>query len=133
MNHEFIATNRQIINTNGQEKTVQRKEKNLQNPSKTHNHLETIETFAKLLLQEVKGLAHTLKSEDELIKDFKDRKFDLYQEVQKYEVELIRCALMQTKGNQRRAAKLLKVKISTLNNKIKRYGIIISGSEFGFI
>jgi len=36
---------------------------------------------------------------------------------------MIRAALIQTGGNQRRAAKLLKLKTSTLNNKIKQYQI----------
>lgn len=47
----------------------------------------------------------------------------LQEEVQRYEIELIREALQRTHGNQRRAAKLLGVKVSTLNCKIKRLGI----------
>jgi DNA-binding NtrC family response regulator len=43
--------------------------------------------------------------------------------VQRYESELIREALQRTRGNQRRAAKLLGVKVTTLNCKIKRLGI----------
>ena len=47
----------------------------------------------------------------------------LQEEVQRYETELIREALQRTHGNQRRAAKLLGVKVTTLNCKIKRLGI----------
>ena len=47
----------------------------------------------------------------------------LQEEVQRYESELIRHALQRTGGNQRRAAKLLGVKVTTLNCKIKRLGI----------
>ena len=47
----------------------------------------------------------------------------LQEEVQRYESELIRQALQRTGGNQRRAAKLLGVKVTTLNCKIKRLGI----------
>jgi DNA-binding NtrC family response regulator len=47
----------------------------------------------------------------------------LQEEVQRYESELIRQALQRTHGNQRRAAKLLRVKVTTLNCKIKRLGI----------
>jgi DNA-binding NtrC family response regulator len=43
--------------------------------------------------------------------------------VQRYESELIRQALQRTHGNQRRAAKLLGVKVTTLNCKIRRLGI----------
>ena len=49
--------------------------------------------------------------------------FGLQEEVQRYESELIRNALQRTRGNQRRAAQLLGVKVTTLNCKIKRLGI----------
>src|SRR5689334_22901313 len=54
-----------------------------------------------------------------------ERKLGLQEEVQRYEIELIRGALQRTRGNQRRAAKLLGVKVTTLNCKIKRYGISV--------
>ncbi len=54
-----------------------------------------------------------------------NQKFGLQEEVQRYECELIRNALQRTRGNQRRAAKLLGVKVTTLNCKIKRLGISI--------
>jgi len=44
--------------------------------------------------------------------------------MQRYESELIRDALQRTRGNQRRAAKLLGVKVTTLNCKIKRLGLL---------
>ena len=52
-------------------------------------------------------------------------KFGLQEEVQRYEIELIKSALQRTRGNQRRAAKLLGVKVTTLNCKIKRFGISV--------
>jgi transcriptional regulator with GAF, ATPase, and Fis domain len=45
-------------------------------------------------------------------------------EVRQFEVSLIRTALGRTSGSQTRAAKLLGLKPTTLNAKIKRYGII---------
>lgn len=48
---------------------------------------------------------------------------NLSEEVKNFEVGLIRNALIRTGGRQRRAARLLGVKITTLNAKIKRYGI----------
>ena len=51
------------------------------------------------------------------------QKLTLQEEVQRYEMELIKNALQRTRGNQRRAAKLLGVKVTTLNCKIKRFGI----------
>ena len=50
---------------------------------------------------------------------------DLQSEVRRFETELIRSALIQTRGRQRQAARLLGTKVSTLNTKIKRYGIDI--------
>ena len=55
-----------------------------------------------------------------------ERNLGLQEEVQRYEVELIRNALQRTRGNQRKAAKLLGVKVTTLNCKIKRYGIDVT-------
>lgn len=47
----------------------------------------------------------------------------LYDEVRKFEINLIRSALSRTGGSQTNAAKLLGVKLTTLNSKIKRYRI----------
>ena len=43
--------------------------------------------------------------------------------VRRFEKRLIEAALVETAGRQRRAAKLLGVKMSTLHAKIKRYGL----------
>jgi DNA-binding NtrC family response regulator len=51
------------------------------------------------------------------------QKLNLYEEVKRFESDLIRAALVRTGGNQSRAARLLGVKHTTLNAKIKRYGI----------
>jgi DNA-binding protein Fis len=48
---------------------------------------------------------------------------DFYDEVQRFETHLIRMALTETAGNQARAAKLLGIKPTTLNSKIKLFGI----------
>ena len=52
---------------------------------------------------------------------------DFYDEVSRFEVELIRRALLQTGGHQVQAAKLLNLKVTTLNSKIKHYNISPSG------
>jgi len=44
-------------------------------------------------------------------------------EVRQFEMSLIRTALGRTSGSQTRAARLLGLKPTTLNAKIKRYGI----------
>ena len=55
---------------------------------------------------------------------------DLQAEVRRFETELIRSALIQTGGRQRQAARLLGTKVTTLNTKIKRYKIEITGHGF---
>lgn len=48
---------------------------------------------------------------------------DLQTEVRRFEAEIIRSALIQTRGRQRPAARLLGMKPTTLNSKVKRYRI----------
>ena len=57
-----------------------------------------------------------------------DHKLNLDDEVRKFEADLIRAALVRTGGNQARAARLLGVKHTTLNAKIKRYQLLF-GSQ----
>lgn len=123
MNYEIITNNKNVeaaFGTNGQ----------IQSSSSMNNRLEALKVLSQSLLREVEALKNNTKSEDDIIDDVKDGKIDLEKEVQNYEVELIRCALVRTGGRQRRAARLLNVKISTLNAKIKRYGIATSGLDF---
>jgi transcriptional regulator with GAF, ATPase, and Fis domain len=51
---------------------------------------------------------------------------DFYEEVSRFEIDLIRRALYQTGGHQVQAAKLLNLKVTTLNSKIKHYQINLS-------
>ena len=48
---------------------------------------------------------------------------DYYQELRQFEVELIKCALALTGGKQATAARLLGLKTTTLNTKIKQFNI----------
>lgn len=48
----------------------------------------------------------------------------LYAEVRRFEIQLITNALSQTRGHQKAAARLLGIKATTLNSKIKRYKIV---------
>jgi DNA-binding NtrC family response regulator len=48
---------------------------------------------------------------------------DFFDEVKQFETSLIKLALARTGGHQARAAKLLNIKPTTLNSKIKLYGI----------
>jgi DNA-binding NtrC family response regulator len=79
-------------------------------------NLQGLREAALSLLREVESLTVSTPRND-------GRKMGLQEEVQRYEIELIRSALQRTRGNQRRAAKILGVKVTTLNCKIKRFGI----------
>lgn len=76
----------------------------------------------------IKALATTLMKEVETLKtdenfSVQNENFDLPKKVRQYEIGLIRAALLKTGGNQTRAARLLGLKITTLNTKIKTYDI----------
>jgi DNA-binding NtrC family response regulator len=51
------------------------------------------------------------------------RGINFYDEVRRFEIDLIRRALDQTGGHQSRAARLLGMNPTTLNSKIKTYNI----------
>lgn len=57
---------------------------------------------------------------------------DFYDEVSRFEMDLIRRALVQTGGHQRRAARLLSLKVTTLNSKIKHYNIRLVDSVYNY-
>ena len=52
------------------------------------------------------------------------RGVNFYDEVRRFEIDLIRRALDQTGGHQSRAARLLGLNATTLNSKIKTYNIL---------
>lgn len=54
---------------------------------------------------------------------FSKTKLNFYEEVKQFEIELISFALDKAHGNQKIAAKMLDLNATTLNSKIKRYGI----------
>ncbi|MGH9902983.1 MAG: helix-turn-helix domain-containing protein [Pyrinomonadaceae bacterium] len=86
-----------------------------------NNRIEALKELTLALLKQVEALGGTRPAGGAR------RKVSLYDEVRRFETEIIRYALMRTGGSQRRAARLLGVKATTLNAKIKRYGIDIDG------
>jgi transcriptional regulator with GAF, ATPase, and Fis domain len=89
------------------------------------NPVHGLVDMASALLREAEMLAHD--------KEFADQSerltlnvsagIDLYAELKQFETFLIRLALDETGGHQARAARLLHIKPTTLNSKIKLYGI----------
>lgn len=78
--------------------------------------------LAKALATEIETLkAELSNNQNEPIDD--DDGIDFYDEVERYEIELIRSALNHCGGNQTQAAKLLNLKSTTLHAKMKHYGL----------
>jgi DNA-binding NtrC family response regulator len=78
--------------------------------------IKTLKELTLALLQEVESLKGNGSFDSKPSVNFSE-------EVRRFETDLIRWALMHTGGHQRRAARMLNIKVTTLNAKIKRYGI----------
>ena len=78
--------------------------------------------LAKALAKEIETLKAEL-SKDENNEQLNNEGIDFYDVIERYEIELIRSALNQCGGNQTQAAKLLQLKSTTLNAKMKHYGL----------
>jgi len=81
-----------------------------------HSQLRLISEAALSLLDQIESVREEQKTDS-------DKAASLHDEVRGLEIRLIRSALSQTRGHQRKAARLLGVKATTLNAKIKRYKI----------
>jgi DNA-binding NtrC family response regulator len=91
-------------------------------PAVMNNRLEALRVLANSILTEVSSL----EQDREVISK---TEIDLAEEVQRFETNIIKCALVRTGGRQRQAARLLKIKPTTLHAKMKRYGILQSDSD----
>jgi len=86
--------------------------------------IDQLVLLAKALTSEVETLKSELTSDhDNGQVDFSNGGIDFYDEVERYEIELIKSALSQCGGNQAQAARLLHLKSTTLNAKMKHYGL----------
>ena len=82
-----------------------------------HNRVESLRQLALALLKQVESLEEAGRA------DRPSGIINLYEEVRRFETDIIRRTLLRTGGNQSRAARLLGIKVTTLNTKIKRYHI----------
>jgi DNA-binding protein Fis len=90
------------------------------------NRVQRLRELAGSLLRETEALARdrAFTEETNRLQSLNlSEGIDFYDEVQRFESGLIRLALDQTRGHQARAANLLHIKPTTLNSKIKLYGI----------
>ena len=86
------------------------------------NRIETLREIASTLLEKLESLQSARPDRGE-------GSVKLCDEVQRFEIDLIRSALERTGGNQVRASRLLGVKPTTLNAKLKRYKISFISRE----
>jgi DNA-binding NtrC family response regulator len=87
----------------------------------TESRIEALRLLVLAFLREVDSLKETVATAPG-----RERKFStLDREVDAFEASLIREALIRSNGNQRDAARKLKIKPSTLNAKMKRLGIAV--------
>ena len=91
-----------------------------QSAAMVENRLEALTVLSNSILKEVEALKKAGAGD-------LPGKISLHEEVERFEKDLICCALVRTGGKQRKAARLLNVKVTTLNAKIKRYGITTNG------
>ncbi len=91
----------------------------------SRNNITALKELTLRLLREVQsiGEVHILSLEGGL---------DFYDEVSRFEIDLIKRALLQTAGHQGRAARLLNLKVTTLNSKIKHYNICLKSFANGY-
>ena len=80
------------------------------------NSLERAKELIQAMTLVAEAAEQSLVSELSLTDDF-------YENVYRFEIIMIKRALRNAEGNQRKAAQLLGIKATTLNSKIKRYGI----------
>ena len=84
----------------------------------TESRIEALRLLVLAFLREVDNLRETVSSPKK-----KRQLVNLDEEVDAFEAALIREALIKANGKQREAAKILKIKPSTLNAKMKRLHI----------
>ncbi len=84
-----------------------------------HNRLELLRELTLSLLTELESLGRSAIPAPE-------SELSLDEEVKRFEISLIRAALAKAHNNQARAARMLGVKHTTLNAKIKRYQLQIA-------
>jgi transcriptional regulator with GAF, ATPase, and Fis domain len=89
-----------------------------------HHRLELMRELTLSLLTELESMGRPEPAPDSSL--------SLDEQVKQFEITLIRAALDKARGNQAKAARMLGVKHTTLNAKIKRYQIQEAGHEIDF-
>jgi DNA-binding NtrC family response regulator len=87
---------------------------------------QTLFSSARLLHSKIANIGRLVSSLNAAVADLEslnlpelDEQFDFYDEVERFEINLIKSALRVTGGSQVKAARLLKLNATTLNAKMK--------------
>jgi len=91
--------------------------------SELEQRVQQLTLLAKALAREIESLQAELSTASSREQIRLDDGIDFYNEVERYEIELIKGALNRCGGNQTQAARLLRMKSTTLNAKMKHYGL----------
>jgi len=88
-------------------------------------------TEGKLLANKIANISHLVSHLNAAVEDLEspdlpllDEQFDFYREVERFQINLIKGALRVTGGSQVKAARLLKLKTTTLNAKMKLFHLL---------
>jgi len=108
-----------LVNTNGQVQMSKLSSPRASTPSVEEARLASLKVLALTLLSQVESLEMEIAANDV-------SELNLQQEVHRFEAAIIKSALAKTGGRQRKAARLLGVKVTTLNTKIKRHKILLN-------
>ncbi len=93
-------------------------------PDKSESYPASIEVQLGVLKEVARGLLHQLETLKRGTSADQIERRNLHDEVREFEIDLINNALAKTQGHQRKAARLLGLKVTTLNAKMKRYNIM---------
>ncbi|HKR13640.1 MAG TPA: helix-turn-helix domain-containing protein [Pyrinomonadaceae bacterium] len=94
--------------------------------SDLERRIQHLVLIAKALSSEIETLQRDLGPDHHVRSEpveIDDEGIDFYGEIERYEIDLLRSALDHCGGNQTHAAKLLHLKATTLNAKLKHYGL----------
>jgi DNA-binding NtrC family response regulator len=116
MNSAGFSTTENLLSPRGPQVSPQPREIVL------NSRLDALREIARALMTELETLGRAAPAAAGKIR--------LDDEVKRFEIDLIRAALDKTHGNQSRASRILGVKKTTLNAKIKRYRIQHAGCDF---
>lgn len=90
----------------------------------TNSHLHALKALFNSLFHEIESI----QAETNAAMGINSR-IDLTAEVRHFEMGLIRNALTRSNGRQSIAARILGIKVTTLHEKLKRYGLVTSFDE----